>query len=169
MAFDTRLISRHSTKSGDVYGISATFGHLSASNGVEVLVDNNFFIRVAAGNAEFASLLREMQAKGFRVNPIAAALEQVSSNREEYSRLYLAFRRNCAFDSSYDELPLGGKEGMWIRLSWNAYFLLNLVLRCYVLFFATLLRQKLPLSDTQNLIRTFLAKQPIRQPIVGFL
>jgi hypothetical protein len=111
-----------------VYGIVANLALPSRGDSVEVLVDNNFFVRVVQGRKDYLSLIDEFRQRGYMINPIAAALEQVISNGEEYGKKYLTFRRNCAFEESYIDLPLGGKEQVWIGMSINTYFLEILVL-----------------------------------------
>lgn len=169
MSFEHRCLLRHSTAAGVVTIVSAKYAPVVRDEPMEIVVDNNFFARVCRGDADFIALVAQLNRDGHRLNPLAACLEQLTSNREEFHRKYRAFRRNCAFHAEYDELPLGDKEVLALSVLADSYKLHLMVLRCYVLRAATILRRHANSAEALQEFRAFLSDQPICLSSFGML
>jgi hypothetical protein len=169
MSFERRCFAQYPTSAGVVTIVSAKYLPVASDAAVEIIIDNNFFVRVCRGDAEFVDLVQRLSHAGHRINPMAAILEQLTSNHSDFGRKYNAFRRHCEFQPDYEEFAFGGREKLLLEFLSDSYRLNLLILRCYCARAATIVRVHRTASAAVDEFRTFLSQQPACHPSIALL
>lgn len=169
MSFERRSIARYQTSAGIVTITSAKYIPVTPDAPIEIIIDNNFFVRVCRGDADFVGLARQLNLAGHRINPMAAILEQLSSNHSDFGKKYNAFRRNCEFQLDYEEFLFGGRERILLESLSDSYRLNLMILRCYVVRAATIVRVHRSASAAADEFRVFLSQQPVCHSSIGLM
>lgn len=169
MSFDRRLVSQSDLSLGSATIVSATYTPVNLDGRIELIIDSNVYGAIRDGGVPILAEISALREHGHRINPLASLLEERISNQDRFVGNYSAFRANCAFDDDYEELPLGGREEQAVTFfgSWHAFELG--ALKCYVLFFALLLKRERDLDRGFNAIREFLLHQMLAFPAIGIL
>ena len=169
MSFERRFIARYPTSAGTVTITSAKNASVVSDAPIEIIIDNNFFVRVCRGDADYVGLVRRLNLAGHRTNPMAAILEQLTSNHSGFGEKYNAFRRNCEFQRDYKDFLFGGRERILLESLSDSYRLNLMILRCYLVRAATIVRLHSSASAPVDEFRAFLAEQPVCHSSIGLL
>jgi hypothetical protein len=169
MSFERRCVAQYPTSAGVVTITSAKITPVASDAPIEIIIDTNFFIRVCRGDADFVGLVQRLSIEGHRINPMAAILEQLTSNHSDFGRKYNAFRRYCEFQPDYQEFLFGGRERILLESLSDSYRLSLMILRCYVARAATIVREHRIARAAVDEFRVFLSQQPVCFTSIGLL
>jgi hypothetical protein len=109
---------------------------------LDALIDNNVFLRAAAGHSGFPDAVRQIRDAGFHINPIAGMCEQIISNVTKATPLLSSFRNSYGHETAFDDFAFGDKEVIALASEEHPDYVLEIkVLQNSMLHFATVIRK----------------------------